>query len=352
MGVIESCSEEETALTHVGGIPSDCSLLMDSWVSGKWAQDSQASMEPPTGGLIGSASIVNVLSGDEYAEPITVLDNFSPTSVHDLGTDFPSLYSADPHSIVLLASNDLTPIFSDNWVRGVDAVSAVLIKENVMNRYAVNPAVEFETDWLVTFPTKHFYTQASASAPFTSVFGATGACEASSTDFWDREETPGASLLSDLCYVTNVINFGGSNVLHAVRNKIDYAIAATTGWASINFNQSMNTPEGYTYQGLPSIGFAVSRAGNSGVGKPYSSVTPHSSTAIHGNPRVALTGDTPVPSLDPYDNVTFVSTDRIYTEGSLVVKQGKTVTFMAPIVILGSDFKVEHNGTFHIASSL
>lgn len=353
MGIIESGSAEETALTHVDGIPSDCSLLNDNWNSGgKWDLDSQASIEPPTGGLIGSSSILNVSTGDEHAEPITALDNFSSTSLHDLGADFPSFDSADPHSIVLLASNDLTPIFSDNWVRGIDAVSAVLIKKSIMNRYAVNPTVEFETDWVVSFPTKHFYTQASASAPFTSVFGATGACEASSTDFWDREETSGTSLLSDLCYVTNVINFGSSNVLHAIRNKIVFAIAEPTGWASINFNQSMTTPEGYTYQGLPSIGFAVSRAGNSNVGKPYSNVTPHSSTAIHGNPRVALAGDVPVPSLEPYDNVTFVSTDRIYTDGPLVVSDGKMVTFRAPIVILGNDFKVENNGTFHIVSSL
>ncbi len=84
----------------------------------------------------------------------------------------------------------------------VDAVSAVLTHDAVMNEYVTDPSILAGTDWVVTMPTKNFYVAVGTGAaisPFQRNFnGTAGACDDVSLTTWDREEqttvTPGRIL--------------------------------------------------------------------------------------------------------------------------------------------------------------
>jgi hypothetical protein len=126
---------------------------------------------------------------------------------------------------LLIGNNLLDPVSGpttivDEWNRGVDAVSAVLTRKSVVNEWAARQSPGqnvslFQTEWALTFPTKHFYNTDAppAIAPFD------GPEVAAAFDIWDREENrvrcvsgigqgtdcnPEDSLVNE----TNIITFG------------------------------------------------------------------------------------------------------------------------------------------------
>jgi len=353
-GVAQVGSNGENAI-----IDNNCSFIRTAFLTGQLNQ--QLPMESPEGGLTGSAAIINVGSGTEFEMPVTFLDNAFSQPVHTSAG--PDLMDVAPRSNVLVESTSNPPTMSDYWTSGYTAVSAVLISSEISNRYSVNPAVESETDWVITFPTKGYHINSnpgSPEAPFSQSFGGGGACEPSIMRTWDSDGTERNSS-SQLCYAANVISFGGSNVLGALRTRITVdtaSLSSSNGWASIEFSgqaHSMSSSQGYVFQGLPAIGFAVNRLGNSNVGAvaAYSNVTPHVNNPIKGTQRIHLpAGQERVSTIASFDDdITFISTNRIFTEGALTIGPGKDVTFMAPKVFLNGGFKVTDDGIFRVVSS-
>lgn len=141
---------------------------------------------------------------------------------------------------------------ADNAVRGgIDAVSAVLARRSVINEWAASPTPsgvikDFYTQWVVTFPTKHYYVDLQddpnaddrfaptlvdprdaptdlndAFAPFSFEFdtaNGTGnavgqSCESYDMVLWDREESmlgfssPADYNPSRMCNEVNVLSF-------------------------------------------------------------------------------------------------------------------------------------------------
>jgi len=142
---------------------------------------------------------------------------------------------------------------ADNAVRGgIDAVSAVLARRSVINEWAASPTPtgvikDFYTQWVVTFPTKHYYVDLQddvdtndrfaptlvdprgdaapdlndAFAPFSFEFNTadgTGnavgqSCESYDMVLWDREESmlgfssPAQYAPSRMCNEVNVLSF-------------------------------------------------------------------------------------------------------------------------------------------------
>lgn len=359
MGNLTAGGAEALAVLHDGsGNPANCSLVVDNWApAGKWDLNANDGIESPTSGLKATASIINVGQGMEYELPITTLDNFSAVALHfSPDSSLPNLASATARSTLFINSNDDLPVYNDQWgTRGIDAVSAVLMKQQLLGDFSVNPAVETQTEWVLSFPTKYFYTQNSPVAPFVSRFGIGGtpACEPVSAQSWDREEQTGTGSLSSLCYAVNVVQFGSSDILKAIRTTTSFTPGISNGWASIAFAQSMTASGGFTYQGLPVIGFAVKYAGNGWVGLPYASVTPLSSPPVMGSRRVFIqAGQSAISSFAGYgDDITFISTVNISTQGNLSVSNGKRITFMAPVVSLNQGFSVGGGGMFRVVST-
>jgi hypothetical protein len=92
-------------------------------------------------------------SDDLHAEPGTILPSL------DSGGVFSATVFADDGTL-LTATLD----------RGVDAVSYVLMHDQIMNEYTTESAVSAATEWVVTFPTKQFYVHQALMDDYVSIF--------------------------------------------------------------------------------------------------------------------------------------------------------------------------------------
>ncbi len=205
MGSIDSASDFGRSLTHVGNRPANCAALEAAWLAnGLWTLTSGAAdVDAPTGGLFGAAALVNVADGTFLNYNADAIEGFRSTALHTTpDNDFPNLSSANSARAGIVTSYAISGggMVTSNWLtadgRGVDAVSAVLMREAVFNEFAVDTDLRAASEWVVTFPTRRHYVSASnASAPFTMSFAnaPVGAasnenCERASTRIYNREE--------------------------------------------------------------------------------------------------------------------------------------------------------------------
>jgi len=277
------------AATHVNGVPADCAQLVAAWTDpddtkagdeGYWLMDPFYDMEAPSGGLFGGAAIVNIENANMASYDATALNGFATdVFANDIlhqepGSVLPSLNSGNVYNGTVFLDNGAT-LNSGELDRGVDAVSFVFMHDQIMNEYTTEVGPLAQTEWVVTFPTKHFYVYAPSAggsdvpvAPFTSVWDSKAddptACEVVLLDtLWDREERtfedpivtgdpvppivspapPGVVDPSDpiipfeLCYETSVISFGDADLIGS----------ASPMLGSANFHNIDNTELGFEY---------------------------------------------------------------------------------------------------------
>ena len=158
------------AATHDGGVPADCQQLVDAWTrstggDGYWIDDNFADMEAPSGGLFGGAAIVNVQRGTMYSYDAKAINGFADSvagnqiesdDMHqEPGTILPSLDSGGILDATVFDDDGL--LLTATLDRGVDAVSYVLMHDQLMNEYTTESGVGAKTEWVITFPTKQFY---------------------------------------------------------------------------------------------------------------------------------------------------------------------------------------------------
>ena len=235
-----------TAVTHdETGMPADCQQLVDAWsfsfqpgvgpsvdpaVNYFSALGGSVDHEAPTGGLFGGASLINVPEGTMFSYNATALANFATTINHSApGSLNPDLNNGVSVSNVLLEGVGAGPaVDTQTWGQPVEAVSAVLTREAILNEFVVAGGAGARSEWVVTFPTKRFYVdepfalgtfgESAPVAPFTTAWGAefeerldedgepvlddegeviedpirstARACEDVSRQFWNREEGP------------------------------------------------------------------------------------------------------------------------------------------------------------------
>jgi hypothetical protein len=181
------------------GVPANCAAL-DKFDGGAgfppptFPNTGAALMAPPTGGLSGRASLINATTGANYSFSPTALDNWSSQVKYSGAGNNNSVTLADANPFISLA---MTPngLVVANWSNGRDAVSAVLMRESVINEFVIDDGTASQTDWIVTFPTKPFYTDTRLSAsfgptpPFTTISNNTSpfACESYLPTVADRE---------------------------------------------------------------------------------------------------------------------------------------------------------------------
>ncbi|WP_409524923.1 hypothetical protein [Nitrincola sp. MINF-07-Sa-05] len=299
------------AATHTNaGTPANCGTIRAAWqAGGQWLLDPTDGVNPNAGGLYGYGVLINVNEGTNASYDAIALDDFSAAVLHSEPGDLnPGLENADPVSTVFNAG----AVVTSPWVgtapsAGVNAVSAVLMHDNIMNDYVLEPSINAGTDWVITFPTKRYYVNDAAAPvdPFLSewVPADSLACETIAISYTDREEQgvvaadldfspapPGAAPLS-LCYEANVLTFNGSNVLNGsdrVLRNLD--VDFDNGWLNIGFAEVGRTlvdadgVGGDTYAGLPVVGFAVQKYVNGtlpgGVLSNYAGLINHKATRL------------------------------------------------------------------------
>lgn len=308
MGVVvdeadPSTFKPATWATHVAGVPDDCVALNAAWgTSGRWTADNGRAVNNPTGGLSGAGVLINSGEGTANGYNATMLDNWVVGfgDVHSApGDTAPNLSAAFPQESNVFVSGPAAVVFSD-WAGtspsgGLNAVSAVLMHDNIINEYTVETALNAGTDWVVTFPTKAEYVLVAAGAnwsatpPFATKFGAGGArpgtddpaadpltsggaCEIVNITIWDREEqTPVGDVdfspqppggVDSLCWETNVITFNDTDVLNSQNLRLNVPVPNNfqNGWMRLSFTEAtqvMTSDDGDFFGGLPAIGFAV-----------------------------------------------------------------------------------------------
>lgn len=261
-------------------------------------------LSAPTGGLFGGATLINTATGVDYAYDAVALDNWDAT-VGGLGSASTALTPSIRDGSVLV-SNVFTggAVQSATWALSRDAVSAAIMRSNVMNEYVLDTGTVSTTDWVVTFPTKRFYinTEATSSATtnapvataglrlFNSNFGTNGSCDPIEVALRDREERLDTTVSSgfspasgptgySLCWESNVITFGhaaftsgtATNVLGSTNSYgITVPAAYENGWMNIAFDTASTTPSltpgvGLVHYGLPVVGFMVQDFTNSTI---------------------------------------------------------------------------------------
>lgn len=180
-----------TAMTFSGtGFPANCSVLQ----SFAFGSDNLAR---PSGGLAGAASVIRVVAGTILSSRAEALSGFTEISLYnnDPMQPAPDLASVNEGIVGAPVSAKIVDELGHRQVltygtpgsdsRPIDAVSAALMATRVKNEYQVAASIGGATDWVVTLPTKPFYTDPAligamnpALPPFEDLFATPGVSKA------------------------------------------------------------------------------------------------------------------------------------------------------------------------------
>ena len=221
-----------TAITHVDGVPADCSVVVDAWsivddVEGAWYADangeevgvdgSAAANIGTTGmgaawnggGLYGVATVINVAEGTAFGYDAVAIenlvddDNTGSVLHYAPGDTRPDFTDTAISTTASVAIDGALVTYTNNDVLAnstpYNTVSAVLMSDSISNDYVVDPTINALTDWIVTMPTKSHYEDAVLvwTEPFSYgyVGGESGTaanyandCQPFSLTVYDREE--------------------------------------------------------------------------------------------------------------------------------------------------------------------
>ena len=289
-----------SAITHSSGIPANCPQVVKAWSGGYWTQSAGANdTGSPTGGLFGSASIINVPMGTIEGYNADAIDQFylangipKHTAPESLAPSLNDGTSTTSYVFAPSPTSAVPSLVTTTYSRSVDAVSSLFMADAIYNEYWTGAGTNASSEWVITFPTKRFYvdryTTPTAPLPpfevaFSSANGGTS-CASIGIAYYDREEgqpggdvgfSPAPVYGNSLCYEAQVVTFNqgsaGSTILGS-RLTANISTGYPNGWAQIdlyNGNAShilSSTGSGNQYRGLPVTGFWVGQLVNGNVG--------------------------------------------------------------------------------------
>jgi hypothetical protein len=271
----------EAGVTHKNGtnnVPT-CAGLSDAVIS--------ANTVVGSGGLFGGVTLINVHKGGAYSAEAVALESFNTQASlwSPPQTTTPDLTQAAPPVAVVFTGGSAA---SYTFIQGIDAVSAVLMHNQLMNEIVLDTLTNSGTDWVITMPTKrHYVTATSAIPPFQRNFVASGSCDDIAISVWDREERTGSQPQNfsppqtipgtRLCWEANIITWNNSNVFgsaNSVNVDVNTIVAGyQNGWArlglttdssgaTVTAHQLVALSPTATFHGLPVIGFAAHQFNN------------------------------------------------------------------------------------------
>ena len=232
------------AVTHpqtVGAAPSCPNSIMSYIDPSTTPSGLVGNLEAPSGGLYGNVTLINVSNGSDFGYVADALDFYQTAQYYaTVGSTLPQLgASAAPPSSLVLAngiafSEDFNTTGLSLGTAGARAVASVWMHSSVMNDYILDTATGSNTDWVMTFPVKREFVNATtAASPFTNVMTTAGACEPALFNVFNRDEqaqppgqggfsppaatpTPGTG---NLCWESTVIS---------IRNGVAHTTASGT----------------------------------------------------------------------------------------------------------------------------
>ena len=268
------------------GIPGNCQALdqMDPQSGGAAAvtfpgpvtvAPATTFLNAPTGGLSGRGVVINPNTGANYSYDAVALDAWTgDVEYTESGSTAPNLGSGNNAGTFMSAQTANIfvngGVISQDFGTAIDAVSATMMRDTVINEFVLDAGTASQTDWVVTFPTKREYVTAAVSPPFSNAFGATGACDPFSPNVFNREEgspsgptltilpSPRPSVIAEtnsLCWEANVIPFQAASLLASrntnvfsstVQNYISTA-TSTSGTRTSVAAGTVNGPNGWMF---------------------------------------------------------------------------------------------------------
>ena len=300
------------AVTHTSkGVPAKCASIAALYEgTGAWSQGGSTGIDAPEGGLYGISYHLNVDDAAAFGIEPTVIDDFSAAPIHYIaGSEFPNLGQGQTYSRPMDPTDGQTNYLDFSAPRvagGWQAVNSLMMTTDIMNDVMTNDAVGAQTDWVITFPTKHAHvngkTAATVIPPFTDPYtpgtsktAEALACEYVATTYYDREEQtvvpeeqPGFSPQPEfekdyqsLCYEVTTLNWDADvGALNGTLGNQKAAYIFEDGWAEINMGNATyatasgaasNTARkivdkgGVVMEGLPAIGFMATKYANTTV---------------------------------------------------------------------------------------
>lgn len=154
-----------TAISRdANAIPVNCSAVQNTPPTG---------IGPPSGGLSGTETIINVANGMDFGLNAEALADLTKVQMYHARSDAPLLdfNSAEIDAVSHVAINGA--YYKSLWSRPVDAVSAVLMRTSWLAEYVLDRGSLSRSNIVMTFPTKrHYVTTTGSIPPFTSRFAA------------------------------------------------------------------------------------------------------------------------------------------------------------------------------------
>jgi hypothetical protein len=270
-----------TNVTHnSAGIPANCTAVRDPGFVPPAGQ-----ILPPSGGLMGTGTLINVNNGQDAGYKADALEAFSNVSQYTVPTSItPSLGNASPAvSLVINAGGldatgasmratayltDFGAVAVSGVTAGTRATASVFMHSSVMNEYVLDTGTGSNTDWVITQPLKNlFVSDVTAATPYTAVLTTTGACETISFTYFNREESsataggsdfspaPPSGPASSLCWESNVLSIrngaahmptGTASGILGSANTTAVNVTSTfqNGWALLSFTGANAVPGG------------------------------------------------------------------------------------------------------------
>jgi len=219
-----------------------------------------AAITAPTGGLMGTGTLINVNSGRDTMYKAVALDQWRTLSFYaDLGTEIPLVSAAFPAVSTVQANGS---VYFSSWsglgtvLPGARAVSATMMHTDVMNEFILDNASRSNTDWVLTFPTRNQFVLGSApppaagsstaTTPFTNTLTSAGACEPFTFTFFNREESTvfandfspfQTTQLGALCWESTVLSIR-NGAAHSPTGSSTSLVLGSTNAAAVNIQNS------------------------------------------------------------------------------------------------------------------
>jgi hypothetical protein len=239
-----------TNVTHpqvVGAAPPCPATVMSYLNGGGTPPDLVGNMTAASGGIYGNVTLINVANGADMGYVAKAFDRYNNTAVgfyFGVGSTFPILgASATPASALVIGQLGLTKgiAFSEDFAApvslgtaGARAVAATITHSQVFNDYVLDTATASNTDWVLTFPVKREFVNATtAAAPFSAVLTSTGACEPALFELFNRDEQslpiqPGGFSPPPVTPTPGVGNLCWETTIVSIRNGVAHTTASGT----------------------------------------------------------------------------------------------------------------------------
>ena len=274
---------------------------------------------PPTGGLSGNATLINVTTGLDVTYAATALDGVATKPMYgDPGSSAPDYDSSQIDTVASIVSGNTAYRLVTST--GLDAVAAVLAAVSSDNEYVLDSATRSKTDWVETHPLGRFYfagapTFANGGCfdPYPSIYdrdqgGANGidfperppsgyvVCWAS-TVIAVRGDTSNTSTVSDVLASRNTLAqppfiaplTGSSPAFysrfpngHISIGEQNFTLTSTAASMATNLATGAVTTGSFRVQGAPAVGFVARTFVNDNVScgavlcqATYSAAMPH-----------------------------------------------------------------------------